>query len=279
MEIVEVIREWFVPIAGVIGEWFVSTVNGLLGWAGFPVTIYTQLGVLVAAVFLIFLVLMVVNEILFSLRHRRDQKVQKALDAIPPKMTINEKAVVQNGLTAMLQYPLVFRLLDFDTKNGEDGETLGYIIQPSPAGENFLFFEGKWSRLSVIQSIHHLLIDKIEDQIRDGVEISEEETTPPGHFEWNGAIWKIKNRLPFAVRVEEGDVYSFPGGEGALELIVAIPYRKEEQENGAVVLEKQFNPFRSKINETWTGYHVFETTEREVRTETGEYFETLDLPN
>ena len=268
MEIVEAIREWFV-----------STINGLLDWAGFPVTIYTQLGVLVAAVFLIFLVLMVVNEILFLLRYRRDQKVQKALDAIPPKMTIDENVAFQNGLTAMLQYPVVFRLLDADVGSEEDGETLGYIIQPSPEGENFFFFEGKWSKLSVIQSLNHLLIDQIEKEMLHGVKISEERTTPPGHFMWNGTIWQIEKSLPFAVRVVEGDVYSFPGGKGAIELIVAIPYRKEEQENGAVVLEKQFNPFRSKVNETWTGYHIFEITQREVESETGEYFEKLDLPN
>jgi hypothetical protein len=179
----------------------------------------------------------------------------------------------------MLQYPVIFRLLDTGVGLEEDGETLGYIIQPSSEGENFLFFEGKWSKLSVIQSIHHILIEKIEKQMRDGVKISEEEVTEPGHFMWNGSIWKIERSLPFNVRVVEGDVYSFPGGKGAIELIVAIPYKKEEQENGAIVLERQFNPFRRKVNETWTGYHVFEITQREVEAGTGEYFEKLDLSN
>ena len=30
-----------------IGEWFTATVNGLLNWIGVPVTIYTQLVVLI----------------------------------------------------------------------------------------------------------------------------------------------------------------------------------------------------------------------------------------
>lgn len=259
-----------------IGEWFTATINGLLNWIGVPVTIYTQLVVLVATGLL---VLLLVNELLVIIEYRRRRKAQEELDAIPAKMTMNEKAVIQNGLTPMLQYPVIFRLLDTDVGLEEDGETLGYIIQPSPEGESFLFFEGEWSKLSVIQSIHHLLIEKIEKQIRDGVEISKEETTEPGHFMWNGTIWKIERSLPFVVRVVKGDVYSFPGGKGAIELIIAIPYRKEEQENGAIVLEKQFNPFRSKRNETWTGYHVSGITQREVEEGTGEYFEKLDLSN
>jgi len=276
MEIFEAVGKWLVSIAEAAGEWLASTVNGLLGWVGFPVTLYTQLAVLFAAGSLF---LLVVNWFLKSREYSRDKKVQKALDAIPPKMTIDENVVFQNGLTAMLRYPVVFRLLDTDVGSEEDGETLGYIIQPSPEGENFFFFEGKWSKLSVIQSLNHLLIDQIEKEMLHGVKISEERTTPPGHFMWNGTIWQIEKSLPFAVRVVEGDTYSFPGGKGAIELIVAIPYRKEEQENGAVVLEKQFNPFRSKVNETWTGYHIFEITQREVESETGEYFEKLDLPN
>ena len=276
MEIFEAVGKWLVSIAETAGEWLVSTVNGLLGWVGFPVTLYTQLAVLFAAGSLF---LLVVNWFLKSREYSRDKKVQKALDDIPPKMTIDENVAFQNGLTAMLRYPVVFRLLDTDVGSEEDGETLGYIIQPSPEGENFFFFEGKWSKLSVIQSLNHLLIDQIEKEMLHGVKISEERTTPPGHFMWNGTIWQIEKSLPFAVRVVEGDTYSFPGGKGAIELIVAIPYRKEEQENGAVVLEKQFNPFRSKVNETWTGYHIFEITQREVESETGEYFEKLDLPN
>lgn len=276
MEIIKAVGEWFVPIAEAVGEWFTATINGLLNWIGVPVTIYTQLVVLIATGLL---VLLMVNELLVIIEYRRRRKAQEELDAIPAKMTMNEKAVIQNGLTAMLRFPVVFRLLDADVGPEEDGETLGYIIQPSPKGENFLFFEGKWSKLSVVQSIHHILIEKIEKQMRDGVKISEEEVTEPGHFMWNGSIWKVERSLPFTVRVVEGDVYSFPGGKGAIELIIAIPYRKEEQENGAIVLERQFNPFRSKRNETWTGYHVFEITQREVEIETGEYFEKLDLSN
>jgi hypothetical protein len=276
MEIVKAIGEWLIPIAEAAGEWLVSTVNGLLGWAGFPVTLFTQLVVLFAAGFL---VLLVVNGILKAREDYRKKKTQRELEAIPAKMTIDENVVFQNGLTPMLRYPVVFRLLDTDVGSEEDGETLGYIIQPSPEGENFFFFEGKWSKLSVIQSLNHLLIDQIEKEMLHGVKISEERTTPPGHFMWNGTIWQIERSLPFAVRVVEGDVYSFPGGKGAIELIVAIPYRKEEQENGAVVLEKQFNPLRMKRNETWTGYHIFEITQREVESKTSEYFEKLDLPN
>jgi hypothetical protein len=263
-------------IVEVIGDWFISTINSLLNWIGIPISIYAQLAVLIAAGLL---VLLVVNELLVIIEYRRRRKAQKAFDAIPGKMTVNETAVFENGMTAMLRYPLIFRLLDAGVGPEGDGETLGYIVQPSPEGESFFFFKEKWEKLSVIQSLSHLLIDQIEKQISYGVEISEEITTPPNHFMWNGTIWKIKELLPFTVRVIEGDVYSFPGGKGAIELIVAIPYRKEEQENGAIVLERQFNPFRRKVNETWTGYHIFEVAQEEVETKMGECFEKLDLPN
>jgi hypothetical protein len=71
-----------------IGEWFTATINGLLGWIGIPVTIYTQLVVLIATGLL---VLLLVNESLVIIEYRRRRKAQEELDAIPAKMTISEK--------------------------------------------------------------------------------------------------------------------------------------------------------------------------------------------
>lgn len=263
-------------IVKVIGEWFISTIDSFFGRLGLSVNIYTQV-----AAFLItgFLILLLFNELLKSREYRRYQKVQEMREALPSKMVMEEKAISQNGLATMLPYPVIFRLLDPDIKGEENGDTLGYIIKPSPAGEKFLFFEGEWSKLSVVQSLHHLIIGQIEIQMQYGVKISEEESTPPGHFEWNGTIWKIERTLSFAVRVEKGSVYSFPGGKGAIELTVATPYRKEEHENGTIVLEKQSISFRRKVNETWMGYHAFEVTKEEVNAEIGELLETLVLPN
>jgi hypothetical protein len=252
-----------------VGLWLINTVDSILVWLNLEVNIINEIGVIAAVFFIIFVLLLIAW-------HFQDRgEPRRHADFVSDEYD-TEYMDVQNGLTPRLGFPTVFKLF-WPEDVGEEKRGVGYIIQKEPGEESLLFFEGGWTKLATLQSLHHLIIDKIESELQGGVRLSDEEKTEKNHFELNGVVWKVYRTLPFVVRVEKGAVYSFPGGEGAIELFVASRANGEGSDDQTIVLEKQFSSFRRKVNETWKAYFASEVFEEEARNELGELFDELEL--
>ncbi len=191
-----------------------------------------------------------------------------------------------NGLvTPGVEYPLLVKLSEIDQDQKPRGET-AYTVRAGPKEPVFLFLDARWLRLEPIQSLDHEKIKSIQDQIRDGVrkpvagdegksknQRRFEEIFPPGHFQLNGIAWKLEETRLFAGELLRGQLFSFKGGKGVIELIFGSPVLS--QEGVQLVLEKTIDQYRRAVNETWTSFDVSPSSFEEVTFQVGE--ETLSF--
>jgi hypothetical protein len=216
---------------------------------------------------------------------------------------VRGRAVMQpnktNGMvTPEVEYPVVVRLLELDAEQMPTAKVLGYSIRPAPGPTEpiFLFLDGEWMKMDPIQSLNHLQIRQIQDEIEGGIrkEIplppgeahkakkEYEQVTPPGFFDLNRQIWKLERVVSFAGELVRGQLFSFKGGKGLFELISAseadVPEDGAPEERSVLVLEKTIDQYRRAINETWTSFMVSRSSYQEIADRVGEdILASLDL--
>lgn len=269
-----------------IGRWFslfsIWAAQALYrGWMPFSqgqlASFIFVLSVLVTCVFFGVVFWTLINWVLDSLKRKPEEEEN------PEDHRFHQMLETRNGAAYELVYPVVARLTGLNKGLEDTGEFFGYWVKmrPGMAYDTFVFLENSWLRLSTIQSLNHLDIQRIQEEIsvgtHDRVDGKLQEIRPEGQFEWNREIWKVDRTYDLQVNIVEGEMGVFAGGKGKVQLRFAAQSGKPEEEQDIICIEKQYHQHRRDINEIWSVYYVDVPTPDEVDAEIGEALESIDL--